>query len=114
MDTASDFSVHNSVGTASDFSVQISVDGRARSHTSRPFTTTTVVLCSAAVLNMIAVLATAILVVALSADAPTRFCVAAALMDALAFKLAATNFTLSPDALRVVDALSAAAPCLTR
>lgn len=110
MDTASDCSVHNSVGTASDFSVQISVDGRTSSQKIRPFATTTVVPVSAAVLNTLEVLTTAMLVVALSADAPTRLCVAAALIDAVALRLAAASKTICPASAKLLAALSAAAP----
>lgn len=84
------------------------------SHTRRPFATTTVVPESAAVLNMLALLATVMLAVELSADTPLKFAVVAALIDALAFRLAAANLILSPAAAKLVDALIAAAPCLTR
>lgn len=77
---------------------------------SRPFAANTVVPVSAAVLNMLAVLTTAMLVVALSADAPPRFSVAAALIDALAFRLAAASKTICPASAKLLVELSAAAP----
>jgi hypothetical protein len=84
------------------------------SQESRPFATTTVVPESAAVLNIFALLATAMLAVELNADAPLKSAAVDALMAALAFRLAAANLILSPEAAHVLDALIAAAPCLTR
>jgi len=66
------------------------------------------------VLNMLALLATVMLEVELSADTQLKFAVAAALMAELAFRLAAASLILSPAAAKLVDALIAAAPCLTR
>lgn len=91
-------------------SVHVSAVGNARSHASRPFAANTVVPESAAVLNMLALLTTAMLVVALSADAPPRFSFGAALMAELAFRLAETSTTIWLASAKLLAALSAAAP----
>ena len=81
---------------------------------SRPFATNTVVPESAAVLNIFALLTTAMLVVALSADAPPRFCVAATLMAELAFRLAAASTTIWLASAKLLAELSADAPLSCR
>lgn len=96
------------------WSVHVADDACCSSHTSRPFATTTVVLCSAAVLNMLALLTTSMLAAELSADTPLKFAVAAALMAELAFRLAAPRLILLAEEAHVLDALTDAAPCLTR
>ena len=77
---------------------------------SRPSATTTVVPESAAVTNIFALLAAAMLAVELSADAPPRVIVVDALRDALDARLAFASFATIGDAARLPVALSAAAP----
>lgn len=87
-------SVHTELLTPALCSAHVADVACCSSQGSRPFATNTVVPVSAAVLNMLAVLTTAMLVVALSADAPTRFSFGAALMAELAFRLAETSTTI--------------------
>ena len=79
---------------------------------SRPFATTTVVPESAAVTNIFALLATAMLAVELSTDAPPKVMVTAVLMDVLDARLAVASFAIIGDAARLPVALSAAPPSL--
>ena len=106
------FSVHTSA--VDGWSVHVSTVVKVGSHTSRPFATKTVVPESAAVTNIFALLATAMLAVELNADTPTRFCVASALMAELAFRLAAPRLILLAEETHVLDALTDASPYLTR
>ena len=93
-------------------SVQVSAAGNTRSQKMRPSATTTVVPESAAVTNIFALLATAMLAVELSADAPPRVIVVAALTDALDARLAVASFATIGDAARLPVALKDAAPTL--
>lgn len=107
-------SVHTELPTPALCSVHIEDVACCVSQGSRPFATNTVVPVSAAVLNMLAVLMTAMLVVELSADAPPRFSVAAALIAELAFRLAAVSTTVWLDSAKLLAALSAASPLVCR
>ena len=107
-------SCHTELLTPALCSVHVADAACCVSQGSRPFATNTVVPDSAAVPNMLALLTTEILVAELSADKPPRFCVAAALMVELAFKLAAASKTICPASAKPLAELSAAAPLSCR
>ncbi len=107
-------SVHTELLTPALCSVHVADVACCVSQGSRPFATNTVVPDSAAVPNMLALLTTEILVAELSADEPPRFCVAAALMAELAFKLAAASTTIWLASAKLLAELSAAAPLSCR
>lgn len=107
-------SCHTELPTPALCSVHVADVACCVSQGSRPFATNTVVPESAAVTNIFALLTTAMLVVALSADAPTRFNFGAALIAELAFKLAAASTTIWLASAKLLAELSADAPLSCR
>jgi hypothetical protein len=107
-------SCHTELLTPALCSVHVADVACCASQGSRPFATNTVVQESAAVLNRLALVTTAMLAAEFSADAPPRVCVAAALTAELAFRLAAASTTIWLASAKLLVELSAAAPLSCR